>query len=249
MNRQTSESLRQQVETLEPGETLIALPREVALAMLDKLDACHAEQDRIDACLDDDKAREVIRGLRSYIEKLESSSCPGTMAELRTKLDAANARVAQCERRMADNACVDAINECFRLADGTPNWDYPGQLVHLVKELLRQREQLSELQKERAEVLRITQKASGVALGCPIDGVNAAHRALVCAQAELQQRKGVRFPHHKPSAQCVEVWTWWRNDCEKPRYQWILRNKVSLVEGEYWRTCSDEAPEGWKAGI
>jgi hypothetical protein len=31
----------------------------------------------------------------------------------------------------------DAINECFYLVDGNRNWDYPGQLVHLVRYLMK----------------------------------------------------------------------------------------------------------------
>lgn len=36
----------------------------------------------------------------------------------------------------------DAIDRCFELVDGSPAWDYPGQLVHLVQSLLGKIEQL-----------------------------------------------------------------------------------------------------------
>ena len=37
--------------------------------------------------------------------------------------------------------CVDAIDKCFELVDGKPEWDYPGQVVHIVMALMRERDE------------------------------------------------------------------------------------------------------------
>lgn len=65
-------------------------------------------------------------------------------------------------------------------------------------------------------------------------------------EGELLLRKGVRYPDHRPSDECVQIWTLWHNDHRLGKsYQWIVRNKCSLVDGEWWRVLDDAAPCGW----
>ena len=60
---------------------------------------------------------------------------------------------------------------------------------------------------------------------------------------ELSKRKGIRYPDFRPDDKSVQVWTFWKPDFGPKCYQWITRNRCSLVEGEYWRVLDDSAPD------
>lgn len=73
-------------------------------------------------------------------------------------------------------------------------------------------------------------------------------RKVAELEFEADLRSGVRYPEHTPDRECIEVWTLWRNECEKPRWQWISRSRCSLVDGEFWRVYTHDGPNECKEG-
>lgn len=112
---------------------------------------------------------------------------------------------------------------------------------------------LDELRRTPAHVVcehGASQRACDVCEDLALDAENdELKRRVAELETELSLRKGVRYPDHRPSDECVQIWTYWHNDCTAGQsYQWIVRNRCSLVDGEWWRVLDDSSPYESKEG-
>jgi hypothetical protein len=104
-------ALRRKIETIGPGETLIALSSETATAMLDKLDACKKEQARVNTENQELKSRPagaaLVASLQASIAVLED-----TGRRLRAENDEARAQLRE--------ALTQSSNDLDALRQGIP---------------------------------------------------------------------------------------------------------------------------------
>lgn len=120
--------------------------------------------------------------------------------------------------KSGDRPCIDAIDRCFEIVDGSPEWDYPGQLVHLVEDLHKK---VREAEEERAA-------REPKSLQALVDSCNDLARSIYALQGYVV-KDGFRFyeSKHPHELAC------WR----------IAAEAYEHIEGRDIQGCLDELQE------